>query len=365
MGAMARLAMCGVVGGAAALGVFALAAPTASQSALLQVLSPQVTLSRDGSGQDVAAALVIRSGDTVRTDEAGRAVVTYPDGSTATLDGSSEVTIEFVRTSAGEYLVRMEQTIGRVWYAAARTIGSGGRYEVHSAAMASVIRAGSGFFVAVSEDGATSITATTGTVDATAGGVTVTLPAGTSTTVSAPGQTPAPPLVAAAPQTSTPAPTTIEQSPGAVIAPGTSDGEDGPQTSSGAAPMATAPVAVSAPTVVAPVAKVEATPTQKAQATPAPKSGSTAPVTVPYVPTSLLTPDAPEKGTTTEKIATSDKSTTSTSSATTSKEPSTTTRSTEETTSRTKESVASHDDARGSAADKGTQGKEREKGDGR
>jgi FecR protein len=358
MGALARLAMCGLVGGAAAFGLFALAAPTASQSARLQVLSPQVTLSRHGTDQDVPAELVIRSGDTVRTDETGRAVVTYPDGSTATLDGSSELTIEFVRTSAGDYLVRMEQTIGRVWYAAARTIGSGGRYEVHSAAMASVIRAGSGFFVAVSQDGATSITATSGTVDATAGDVTVTLPAGTSTSIGAPGQTPAPPMVVAAPHTSPSVASTTEESPSAAIATGTADPNDEPQTSSGAAPTVVAPVAVAAP-------HAETARAHEAQKAPSPKSPNTAPVTVPYVPTSLLAPEAPEKGTTTEKIATSDKSTTAGSSATTSKEASTATRPTEATTSRTKECVASHDEAHGSSTEKGAQGKEREKGDGR
>src|SRR5438477_12140742 len=125
VGAIGRLAMCGVVGGAAALGVFAIAAPTASQSALLQVLSQQVTLSRDGAAEHVTVERVIRSGGTVRTDGSGRAVVTYPDGSTATLDGSSDLTNELVRSRAGGYLVRIDGAVGRMWYADARELGSG------------------------------------------------------------------------------------------------------------------------------------------------------------------------------------------------------------------------------------------------
>src|SRR5207245_8016856 len=282
VGAIGRLAMCGVVGGAAALGVFAIAAPTASQSALLQLLSPQVTLCRDGAAEHVAAERVIRSGDTVRTDERGRAVVTYPDGSTATLDGSSELTIEFVRTSAGDYLVRMEQTIGRVWYAAARTVGSGGRYEVHSAAMASVIRAGSGFYLAVSEDGATSITATSGTVDATAGGATVTLPAGESTTVSAPGQTPSPLQVVAADPQAIPQSPTPTQAPPTAIAPADKRDE---QTETPSSPSSS-----ESP----PVARQ---PSHDAQPVEAPKApdASTKPVSIPYIPTSLVTVEAVDK----------------------------------------------------------------------
>ena len=292
VGAIGRLAMCGVVGGAAALGVFAIAAPTASQSALLQVLSQQVTLSRDGAAEHVTVERVIRSGDTVRTDGSGRAVVTYPDGSTATLDGSSDLTIEFVRTSAGDYLVRMEQTIGRVWYAAARAIGSGGRYEVRSAAMASVIRAGSGFYVAVSEDGTTSITATSGTVDATAGGATVTLAAGASTTVSAPGQTPAPPqVVAADPQAVPQSPTMTQAPPLAAIGPADKREE---QTKESSSPSSTES---------APVADQ---PSQGAQPVEAPKTAPpTKPAPIPYIPTSLL-PAEPADKVITEKVTTAE-----------------------------------------------------------
>jgi hypothetical protein len=379
MGAMARVALCGVVGGAAALAVFAASSPTERQSALLRVLSPQVTLARANTVESVPFERVIRSGDTVRTDARGRALVTYPDGSTATLDGSSELTIEFVRTSAGDYLVRMEQTIGRVWYAAARTIGSGGRYEVRSTAMASVIRAGSGSYVAVSEDGATSIIATTGTVDATAGGATVTLPAGASTTVSAPGQTPAPTQVVGAGPQVAPSPVADEMPSLAVVMP--SDAADGAAPDPrGSGSTVSAPIAAQAP----------AAPHQTNVAPPAAPAAAT-PVPVPYVPTSLIAPEtrekpvgekpATEQTTTTKTTATTEKTTTATT------EKTTTTATDKTTAASTAEKTAATDTAvrtassevgkttEGSAKDgstptresseRGTKGKDAEKGEGR
>src|SRR4029077_15280003 len=101
-------------------------------------------------------AQVIRSGDSIATDQTGRAVVTYPDGSTALLEENSSLTIEFVQMSAGDYVVRMQQPLGRVWYAVTR-VASGSRYEVRSAGSASVIRAGSDSYVSVSTAGETNL----------------------------------------------------------------------------------------------------------------------------------------------------------------------------------------------------------------
>ncbi|MDQ2915034.1 MAG: FecR domain-containing protein [Chloroflexota bacterium] len=208
--------------GALVLSLFATGSPAATQSALLDALSRRVTLAHaDGVAREVAVEQIIRSGDTVATDETGRAVVTYPDGSTALLEENSALTIEFVQTSAGDHAVRMQQTLGRVWYAVTKAVTLGSRYEVRSAGMASVIRAGSDSYVAVSPNGETTVVTISGTVDTTAGGVEVSLPAGSSTTVAGPGATPlpaypAPVLVQLAtptPSPSAPAPNTPTPSP--------------------------------------------------------------------------------------------------------------------------------------------------------
>jgi hypothetical protein len=191
MGVVGRTCVCIGVGGALVLSLLSTSSPASAQSALLDALTTRVTLAHPGGdAYEVATEQIIRSGDTVATDSTGRAVVTYPDGSTATLEESSSLTVEFVRTSAGDYAVRMQQTLGRVWYAVTRAVTLGSRYEVRTAGMASVIRAGSDSYVVVSADGETTVVTISGTVDTSAGGAEVSVPAGSSTTVSGPGATP-------------------------------------------------------------------------------------------------------------------------------------------------------------------------------
>jgi len=205
MGVVGRVCVCIGVGGALVLSLFLMSSPATAQSALLDAVSTRVTLARpNGVATLVAVDQIIRSGDTVATDQTGRAVVTYPDGSTALLEENSSLTIEFVQTSAGDYVVRMRQTLGRVWYAVTRAVTLGSRYEVRSAGMASVIRAGSDSYVTVSPTGETTVVTISGTVDTSAGGVDVSVPAGSSTTVSAPGAIPS----VNTPAPSTPTPTT-------------------------------------------------------------------------------------------------------------------------------------------------------------
>ena len=193
MGVVGRVCVCIGLGGALVLSFFVIGSPASAQSALLDALSTRVTLEHPGGVADeVAVERVIRSGDTVATDETGRAVITYPDGSTALLEEKSALTIEFVQTGAGDYVVRMQQTLGRVWYAVTRAVALGSRYEVRSAGMASVIRAGSDSYVTVSPNGETTVVTISGTVDTSAGGAEVSVPAGSSTTVSGPGATPLP-----------------------------------------------------------------------------------------------------------------------------------------------------------------------------
>jgi hypothetical protein len=191
MGVAARVCVCIGVGGVLVLSLLSTSSPASAQSALLDAVSTRVTLAHPGGPFDeITAERIIRSGDTVATDATGRAVVTYPDGSTALLEENSVLTIEFVQTSAGDYAVRMQQTLGRVWYAVTRAVTLGSRYEVRTAGMASVIRAGSDSSVTVTPTGETTVVTISGTVDTSAGGVDVSVPPGSSTTVTAPGNTP-------------------------------------------------------------------------------------------------------------------------------------------------------------------------------
>ncbi|HEV8535517.1 MAG TPA: FecR domain-containing protein [Candidatus Limnocylindria bacterium] len=244
------MALCAAI----VLSLFAAGSGASAQSALLDALSSRVTLARGGVVDLVTVERVIHSGDTVATDETGNAVITYPDGSTAVLAENSELTVEFVRTTAGDTVVRMQQTLGRVWYAVARTLGSGGRYEVRSPGMASVIRAGSGSYVAVTDTGATTVVATEGTVETSAGGTVVAVPAGASTTVAGPGSTPAPPELAPVPA----APWVAPSPQVAQTAPPTQPAISTPTPTPTAAP--TAPIVFEPPTATLPPLPVAATP---------------------------------------------------------------------------------------------------------
>ena len=205
MGVVGRVCVCIGACGALVLSLFLATSSASAQSALLDALSTRVTLAHpSGSPAVIAVEQIIRSGDTVATNQTGRAVVTYPDGSTALLEENSALTIEFVRTSAGDYVIRMQQTLGRVWYAVTRAVTLGSRYEVHSAGMASVIRAGSDSYVSVSPSGETTIVTISGTVDTTANDFDLSIPAGSSTTVSA---------ARSVPQPNTPAPNTPVPTP--------------------------------------------------------------------------------------------------------------------------------------------------------
>src|SRR5207247_2923638 len=122
MGVVGRVCVCIGLGGALVLSFFVIGSPASAQSALLDALSTRVTLEHPGSVADeVAVERVIRSGDTVATDETGRAVVTYPDGSTALLEEKSALTIEFGQTGAGDEGVRVQQTSRRGWHAVEST----------------------------------------------------------------------------------------------------------------------------------------------------------------------------------------------------------------------------------------------------
>jgi hypothetical protein len=188
----------------AALSAFASQAE--AHSALVHALTARVTVAQGESLHEIVGERVVREGNRIRTDTSGQALITYRDGSTVLLDVESELVIEAIEMDERGLLVRMTQTLGRAWYSLSR-LAVDSRFEVHSAAMASVIRAGSNSYVVVGPDGETQVVVTEGTVETAGAGVTVAVAAGSSTSIAV-GSTPSSPVpVPAAPQP-TPAPTT-------------------------------------------------------------------------------------------------------------------------------------------------------------
>jgi len=267
-----------------------LASPAEAQSALVNSLALRVTVRRETALLEVATERLVRSGDTIRTNSTGRGIVTYRDGSTVLLDVDSELVIELIGAQDGDIVVRMRQTLGRAWYSVSRALSAGSRYEVRSAAMASVIRAGSGSFVAVGGDGETTIVATAGSVEADASGVRVTLPAGT-TTRAAVGSAPSSPAPGVAP-TPVPAGQSTPRPTASLTATPTPTPEPPQRSASGGAPAATRRSRALSTPRVTPAPVPVGTPT----ATPAPTHGilptATPSPSATLLPTKTLLPTA-------------------------------------------------------------------------
>ena len=89
----------------------------AVNAAVLAVLNAGVDASR--SGADFLPALdgdIFATGDVVRADDKGRAVLTFFDGSTISVDPKSRVRVaSLTKTSSGGIQLQIEQTAGRTW----------------------------------------------------------------------------------------------------------------------------------------------------------------------------------------------------------------------------------------------------------
>ena len=152
-----------------------------SASTSLTVLSGDV-LVRHGGDDFVAAAdgQVLNEGDTIRTGADARAVLTYFEGSSVTIEPDTELTIDKASTLAdGGTAVVMTQAFGRTWHVVTKLITGSSKYDVRTPASTASVR-GTEFEVN-SDDDQTTVATTEGTVvahvnDPTQRGVTVDVP---------------------------------------------------------------------------------------------------------------------------------------------------------------------------------------------
>src|SRR5438045_9188301 len=128
------------------------------------VLSGDVSVRH--AGADFAAAIdgdVLHEGDTIRTGADGRAILTYFEGSSVTIEPTTELTIDAVSTASdGGTVVLMTQAFGRTWHVVTTLITRGSRYEVRTPARTAPVR-GTEFQVDADSD-ATTVSTTEGTV---------------------------------------------------------------------------------------------------------------------------------------------------------------------------------------------------------
>lgn len=178
----------------------------AVNAAVLAVLNSDVAASRGGGA--FAPALdgdVFATGDVVRADAKGRAVLTFFEGSTLSVDpGSSVKVMSLAKTSSGGIQLDVEQTAGRTWASVSKLTSSDSKFQIHTPTMTATVR-GTAFETIVEKtpDGkiVTTIKTDEGTVvvQAVSGGE-VTVPAGTQVDVKEGQRAPA------APQPQPPAP---------------------------------------------------------------------------------------------------------------------------------------------------------------
>lgn len=165
------------------------AATSAANAATLAILNTAIEGARAGSAFVPALdGEVYATGDLVRANVEGRAVLTFFDGSSLSVDPGSQVKVVALnRVSTDGIQVTVEQSLGRSWSSVQKLKTPDSRYEVRTPSTVAVVR-GTAFLTLVQQL-ATGGTQTTYQVDegalqvtANAGG-TVTVPAGSQVTI--------------------------------------------------------------------------------------------------------------------------------------------------------------------------------------
>lgn len=179
----------------------------AVNAAVLAVLSSGVDAAR-GGGEEFQPALdgdVFATGDVVRANDNGRAVLTFFDGSTISVDPRSRVVVKsLTKTGSGGLQLELEQTAGRTWASVSKLATPDSKFTIKTPSITALVR-GTTFetIVETRPDGTvtTTIKTTEGevVVQAAAGGQ-VSVPAGQE--VEVPQNQPAP----AAPRPQPPTP---------------------------------------------------------------------------------------------------------------------------------------------------------------
>ena len=156
----------------------------AVNAAVLGVLNAGVDAARGGADafQPALDGDVFATGDVVRSDDNGRAVLTFFDGSTISVDPKSRVRVTaLTKTGSGSLQLELEQTAGRTWASVSKLASPDSKFVIKTPSMVATVR-GTTFetIVEAQADG----TFTT-TIKTSEGDVVVQAAAGGSVTVSA------------------------------------------------------------------------------------------------------------------------------------------------------------------------------------
>jgi hypothetical protein len=192
-----------VVGGGAYL-YFPREGASATVAATLSILNTDITAQRGGAG-DFAAALdgdLYKTGDIVKSSQNGRAVLTFFDGSSLTVDPGSLVKVTTLnRLENGGIQVTIEQSLGRTWASVQKLKTPDSKFEVKTPTSTAAVR-GTAFVTNVTQqpDGSLKVS-----FEADSGQLLVSAAGGGTTTVNA-NQSVEVDTNQAAPQNATPLP---------------------------------------------------------------------------------------------------------------------------------------------------------------
>lgn len=116
---------------------------SASVAATLSILNTDITAQRGGAG-DFSAALdgdIYKTGDIVKSSQNGRAVLTFFDGSSLTVDPGSLVKVTTLnRLDNGGIQVTIEQSLGRTWASVQKLKTPDSKFEVKTPTSTAAVR---------------------------------------------------------------------------------------------------------------------------------------------------------------------------------------------------------------------------------
>ena len=158
--------------------------------------------------------ITLETGDKVKTDPGATATITFFDGSTIELNGSTEISLDKLlsKSSTSPKTIKISQTIGETSSSVVKLVDPASRYEVDTQVGVAAV-GGSKMVVTVATDGTTGVYNLEGTISFTAQGQEVMIPVG-SVSSAMPGQVPSAPQPGTPPAINAPAVTSISSQTG-------------------------------------------------------------------------------------------------------------------------------------------------------
>ena len=161
---------------------------------ILSITDGDVFVMRAGTSSWTAAkvGMTLQPGDSIKSGNNSHAEVTFFEGSTVELDGSTQISLSDINIAdSGSTKINLKQEFGTTISRVTKLTDQESKYEIETPAAIAAVR-GSVMSVTVLEDGTTVVTNVEGDIRVIAQGVEVIIPVGMKSTV-VPGQPPGAP----------------------------------------------------------------------------------------------------------------------------------------------------------------------------